>query len=317
MSSITAEKPPSRSNPPLEGKGSHTKDIIVTILCLMGALLSFWLFWKDLNRTIDNQNAVPVGYITYKHQAVQRRFGDRVLWQRLSRGTPVYGEDLIRTAELSEATIYLDEGPGIELAENTLIQIRIEDGRTTLHLSEGGVALNVPENMGDSSFVLVAGGKQVELSAGTAISAAAGSGGNLNLQVSGGSVKISGPDGVRELDAGEMYSEAPPDTPLAAALGPRPNTRLFVREGETLRVGFSWTTQAYPAGGRTRLEIAEDRRFNRIVQTMDLPGTEWETGLGSGVYWWRVSPIGAPAGVPGNGDKLTITQVSAPRVISP
>jgi hypothetical protein len=101
---------------------------------------------------MENLNAAPVGYITYKHQAVQRRFGDRVLWQRLSRGTPVYGEDLIRTAELSEATIYLDTGPGIELAENTLIQIRIENGKTTLHLNEGGVALNIPETPGGDSI---------------------------------------------------------------------------------------------------------------------------------------------------------------------
>jgi hypothetical protein len=257
-----------------------------------------------------------VGYITYKHQAVQRRFGDRVLWQRLSRGTPIYGEDLIRTAELSEATIYLDKGPGIELAENTLIQIRIEDGKTTLHLNEGGVALNAPDTL-EHSFTLVSGDKRVELSAGTALSAAAGSGGELNLQVAGGSVTIAGPGGAQELRAGESYAETPPGIPLAVS--PQPNTRLFVPGGEVLRLRFTWT--ARPAEGLTRLEIAEDRRFNRIVKTRDLPGTSWETELDAGVYWWRVSPV-SPVATGGTenqgvGNKLSITRISSPRVISP
>ncbi|MDR3248008.1 MAG: hypothetical protein LBT39_04405 [Treponema sp.] len=295
------------------------KDIIVTIICLAGAAFSFRSFWNDLNRTMENQNALPVGYIEYKIQAVQRRFGDRVLWQRLSRGTPVYGEDLIRTAEHSEATIYLDGGPGIGLAENTLIQIRTEDGKTILDLGEGGISVDIPETMtGTSTVMLVAGNKQVDLSAGASISAAAGTNGDLKLQVSGGSVTVSGPDGVRQMDTGEIYSNDPPGTPLAAALNPRPNARLFTPYDEPLGVSFSWTTQSYPAEGLTRLEVAEDRRFSRIVTSQDLSGTAWEIDLRNGVYWWRVFPAsGGEDGSKANGDKLTITKVSTPLVVSP
>jgi hypothetical protein len=298
-------------------RSSVVRDIIAIIICLAGAALSIKFFYDDFYRTMEKQ-ADPVGSITYKHQAVQRRFGDRVLWQRLSRGSPVYSEDLIRTAEYSEATIYLAQGPGIELAENTLIQVRLVGDQLTLNLSNGGLSVSVPDSSSSaSSLVLLSGRNRVELSAGSSISASSADDGRLKLQVSEGSVVMSGNGELRELRAGEFYSDDPGESPQAAAIAPRSNTRIFSTGAGLGRPRFSWSTHFYPPGGLSVLEIATDRRFARSVKSFETPNTELETDLEPGVYWWRVFPAGTAATARGSGEKLTVVRVSAPVVVSP
>jgi len=130
------EKQNKSSRPPL-----RTADIVVIVLCFVGTLTSLGLFWRDLFQTVQNRNALPLGIISFKYNTAQRRLTDRVLWDRLRQESPVYDGDIIRTADLSEATIRFGGGREINLTENTLIRIRMRAGDTEIDLTDGEVNL--------------------------------------------------------------------------------------------------------------------------------------------------------------------------------
>ena len=94
------------------------------LLCLSGAAVSINLFRNDLFQTINSyDDKKPVGTLYIRDNNVQRRMGDRVLWGRLVKESPIYLDDLIRVAELSAATLDID-GNYINLNENTLIRVQ-------------------------------------------------------------------------------------------------------------------------------------------------------------------------------------------------
>jgi len=65
-------------------------DFLYIFFCLAGTLLCLGLFWRDLNQTLTRLAENPVGTISYKYRAAQRRFIDRLLWDRLKQESPVY-----------------------------------------------------------------------------------------------------------------------------------------------------------------------------------------------------------------------------------
>ncbi|MDR3201045.1 MAG: FecR family protein [Spirochaetales bacterium] len=297
-------------------------DFFVTLLCLAGTVFWLLIFWQDLNSTLARLNDQPVGTITYKYKAAQRRFIDRVLWDRLQKQSPVYNGDFIRTAELSEATISFSGGRSIDLAENSLIQIRFEGELARIDLTEGGVSVSA---RGDSSFALASGESRVDVGPGGIVSAAA-EGEAFTLRVVEGSASVvNARDGTtRQAEAGEMFSLAGTAAagPQIVVLSPRPNARVLSPERTGLPVAFTWRSANYSAEDYTRLEIAEDRGFTRILMT--LAATDGNTAsapLSAGVYFWRAYPV---RGAAGSGDaeaaasgKLTVVYAPRPRPITP
>ena len=144
-------------------------DIIVILFCLAGAAYSFNLFRLDLFQTINSRNLEPVGTVTAKNNNVQRRLGERVLWGRLSKDSPVYVGDLIRVAENSGVRLDIADNT-IELNENTLIRILLSpDGEIMLDLNMGSVSV-VAVN-GGSGIMINMMGSRVTALPGTSFSA--------------------------------------------------------------------------------------------------------------------------------------------------
>jgi hypothetical protein len=76
---------------------------------------------------------------------------------------------------------------------------------------------------------------------------------------------------------------------------PLPNEE-FISSGETLELNFSWTPVNFTGSELTRLEIAGDRRFNRILEFRETETSGTALELSPGIYWWRAYAIG-PSGV--------------------
>jgi len=168
-------------------------DFLIVVLCLSIMAYSINLFRLDLFQTINRQNMQPVGAITIKNNIVQRRAADRVLWDRPRADSPVYLGDLIRTAELSSATLNI-EGQQIDLNENALIRIQLapdDSGALQLELIEGSL---VYSNTGVTTgmkggFQLNLMGRVIKAGAGTAFTASAGEDG-IALQVNEGTAVL-------------------------------------------------------------------------------------------------------------------------------
>jgi hypothetical protein len=257
------------------------RDVLVTLLCLAGASFCFWMFWLDFNRTMD-RFAEPIGTITYKRQAAQRRFADRVLWTRVSRGSAVYQGDYVRTAELSEATMHFKDGTDIDLAESTLIQIRIVNGENIIDLGGGDLSIAMRGAEPGTVKVLVSGENRMELGAGSVVRASANDSGTFTMEVLEGSVTANG----EVLGAGSSFSTLPLEE-RAAPLAPLADNYFFAPNG-TIEVHFSWLPQNYDRA--SNIDLALDRRFRRIERTLTIQGTSAAAALAPGVYWWRVYP---------------------------
>jgi hypothetical protein len=288
-------------------KEQAARDVLVTLLCLAAAFFCFWLFWLDLNRTMD-RFAEPIGTITYKRQAAQRRFADRVLWTRVSRGAAVYQGDYFRTAKLSEATMHFQDGTDIELAENSLIQVRIVNGENIIDLGGGSLSVAMGAAEPGTVKILVSGENRVELGAGSVVKASANETGAFTMEVVEGSVTANG----EVLGAGSSFSTLPLEE-RAAPLAPLTDNYFFA-PGGTVEVDFSWSPQNYDRA--SNIDLALDRRFRRIERTMTSRNNSLSATLTPGIYWWRVYPEGGKTPDTAAG-KLIVLPLPAIQLINP
>ena len=83
--------------------------------------------WKDLNTSQRRFDKEKIAVITFKNRIAQRKFEDRVVWERIDKSTPLYNGDLVRTSDLAEAVITFNDNSQIDLFENTMIQVYYSD----------------------------------------------------------------------------------------------------------------------------------------------------------------------------------------------
>ncbi|GHV35908.1 hypothetical protein AGMMS49546_00200 [Spirochaetia bacterium] len=295
-------------------------DFVVLLICLAGVLFFLLLFRNDMYRSLTRLNDIPVGTVTWKEKAAQRRFVDRVLWDRLQKHSPVYNGDLIRTAEYSGATVTFSAGEIIDLADNTLVRISRNDAVPRIDLTQGAVSVNTAAGNG-AGIILSSGNTNVTITAGAVVNAgAADSNGNLTLLVSEGSATVSGAAGTWEAEAGTAFSLDSEGTagtePLAAVSSPRPDARYLNPARGPLAIPFAWNRMNYGENDRTRIEIAADRAFTRPAFDRIIAEDSITVSLESGTWWWKVYPDSAS---PANAitGKLTIVNAPAPALITP
>lgn len=95
---------------------------IALAVCVSGVALNSLLFYKSFFRALTKMNEEPIATITFKYKTAQRKFLDRVVWDRLRQNSPVYNGDTLHTSSLSEATVWFSDGNVMELSENTMAQ---------------------------------------------------------------------------------------------------------------------------------------------------------------------------------------------------
>jgi len=270
------------------------RDIVIVILFLSIAAFFVRLFWLDLMNTINLQNVEPVGTIVIKKNVVQRRHSDRVLWDRLSSESPVYIGDLIRVADISAATLNIEDN-GIDLDENTLVRItRSADGESIqINLSGGNLSLFTGRSGG---IVLDMNGKQVQAAAGTVMSAASGADGQVSLQVNQGSARFIGEGAGREISSGmAVVMDAAGNEQLrrsVVVISPSPNARYLKNTSDPFAVNFSWNRINLEPSQVLTLEISADRNFSRIYRSAENLDNRAQILFDAGLWFWRISLAG-------------------------
>jgi hypothetical protein len=304
-------KTPKKTAPKKTGNnGSNYRrriiDIIIIFFCTGGAVISFILFWRDLNSTLTKQNESPIAIISFKQKTAQRRFGDRVIWDLLKKDSPIYSDDVIHTSDLAEATIFFtNDEASIDIGENTLLQVSTADSVTRIVLSGGFVNIN-SGNKG-AKLILVSSGTEVGIDEGSIVSAnagAIGSAGGAGLQVVKGSANIISDEGNIEAAAGSAISLNAAGQPVSSAsvslLSPVPSARYLSNSDET-GVTFSWSRSGFGPNDSARFQIAADQRFAGIIESVDINDADTRTvNLKPGAYWWRVFAVrpGDASGAP-------------------
>lgn len=296
--------------------GFRFRDFLVIVFCVSGIFYFLNLFRLDLFQTINLQNAQPVGFVKLKSNVVQRRISSRVLWDRLLNESPVYLWDLIRVAELSSAALEI-KGQQINLNENTLVRIQLAaDGETLqIELTEGSMSISTGNNNNNLRLNLM--GQMVETAANSTLNVSAGNKG-ITVHVNEGAASLIGEGGrSRTVSSGSMValdtSGAEQRMPSAVVTQPRANARFLKNTKAPLPVTFSWNRVNLGQNDLLRLEISEDRNFNRITHAADGLIDTSSSSFDAGLWHWRLLFAG---GVLSTG-RFNVIQAAAPELISP
>lgn len=291
-------------------------NIIFTALCIVGTGIAVFMFWQNFNMTVTKQNENPIGYILFKTRIAQRRFGNRTAWTSLKNNSPIYNNDTIHTANLSEAVIVFPSGDRIELGENSMIQVRTTTAGTHLELTSGNINVQSTE---ESALTLTSVGVEIKVEGGSLISAGADTESGFNMQVVEGSVGVTTAEGVlQNAEAGTALSVASTGEverhPSVVVTSPRPNVRMIAQNDAPIPFTFAWRTTDFSGNEHVRLEIARDSRFTRLANSFDLEDniTNQAIELATGLWYWRVYPSGAESGGMDAAASGKITIIAAP-----
>ena len=270
-------------------------DILVTVLFLFIAVLSINLFRLDLQQTITLRNVEPVGYVVIRENIVQRRVIDRVLWDRLATESPVYLGDLIRVAQLSGATLYI-EGNTINLSENTIIRIALAPDNETLQVVMNEGSLSLVTTAESRRVSLDVGGRQIQTASADAASLSVTSvEGDIILSVNEGTVQFieDAQEQAREVSAGGIISIDASGVEraerAAVVIHPASGARYINASRTSFPVNFLWNRVNFEAVELLRLEIATDRNFNNIVHIHRNLDTQVQAAVGNGLWFWRLA----------------------------
>ncbi|MCL2245297.1 MAG: hypothetical protein FWC03_12665, partial [Treponema sp.] len=269
-------------------------DLAVIVLCLAGSIVSGTAFWQEYNRTLTKLNEEPVGTIVFKKRTAERKFIDRVVWDRLRETAPVYNGDTIRTIEFSEAVLtFRDEVTYLTLNENTLIQIFYSDtDGARIDFSGGRMEVSSPKTV-----TVTSGASEIKIE-GQA---------NLNLNENGFSLSVIQGEAVFDgevIETGSIFALDPEGhrdiRPLIAVTSFGYSARVLGEAGAAIPVNFTWNTSNFTIDHQAVVEVARDSSFNNIVASAQTRSYSAVIPVESGNYYWRVYPALAGSREPAN-----------------
>lgn len=294
--------------------------VITIFICLIGAFISSALFYKGFFRALTKLNEEPIATITFKYKTAQRKFLERVVWDRLRQNSPVYNGDTIHTENLAEATVYFIDGNVMNLSENTMAQVFLSENQLlTAELTDGYATVDAGE--AGAGVVLVADGMEIALEAGSSVGAGIESKSKssgvvgesslekeevqketeekrgLSVQVLKGNAVVQSEDGTK-VDVvegqGIAFDKQGQSLPVLVVTNPLPNSKVLSTTEEKVLVPFRWNfgETKISENQKVYLTVAIDKDFENVVVFEDITNqTETQIQLDAEKYFWKVSVV--------------------------
>ena len=294
--------------------------VITIFICLIGALIISSLFYKGFFRALTKLNEEPIATITFKYKTAQRKFLERVVWDRLRQNSPVYNGDTIHTENLAEATVYFIDGNVMNLSENTMAQVFLsEDQLLTAELTDGYATVDAGE--AGAGVVLVADGMEIALEAGSSVGAGIESKSKtsgvvgesslekeevqketeekrgFSVQVLKGNAVVQSEDGTK-VDVvegqGIAFDKQGQSLPVLVVTNPLPNSKILSTTQEKVLVPFKWNfgETKKSENQKVYLTVAIDKDFENVVVFEDITNqNETQIQLDAEKYFWKVSVV--------------------------
>ena len=263
----------------------RVSDFLLVVVCLSVCAVSLWFFWKDLNSSSTRTDVDSIATIHFKRKVSQRKFDDRVVWERLQQNSALYDRDTIRTSDGAEAVILFSDGTKVDLTENTMIQISLEkDGSVNLSVGGGNVEVDTTASTSESVKLSMGDGSSVNLEKGSRITAAttgdSDSGAATSFTVKDGNAVVSNAAGqTQKISNGEAVSvekngELSRQNITVTSISK--NLRVYKTEEKVEPVKLSWqavSDSKKPADAIVKVEVSTDKDFTNIVEQYTAQGS--------------------------------------------
>lgn len=299
-------------------------DIIVSAGSALIISASSALLYADFTRKIDAGDLKQIGTITFKREVAQRKYQTQVVWEEVEQNFPVYNNDSIRTSELSEAVIHLNDGTDISVDENSMIMLSTLENAININFEHGSISANRSGISGAdiSAINIKSMDATVSIDKGN-IQLTQLENQELDLTVSEGQAKVKDAKGETLVKVNEkaLISSDRQETKIVqlnfSLRTPSPN-RYIVSDSPKTEVSFEWGVE-----GKFRnitWEISSDRTFSRSLRSIRVTGeNRISYQLDEGVWFWRISAINQETGKSEFSDtaKFNLLYKKPPRIISP
>jgi hypothetical protein len=252
--------------------GFRFLDFFIIVFFLSITAVSLYLFRLDILNTFNLQNVEPVGNVIIKKNTVQRRLGDRVVWDRLANESPVYVGDLIRAAEVSSATIYIQDN-GLDLDENTLIRISSSPEGEGLQIILAYGTLTFFAGDKAKSITVILNEQQINPEPGTVLSAVMPENGQASVKVYESTEQLVKERPLRKI-------------PEPRLLSPAANSIIRYRN-DFPALNFKWTNIEGVSSYILQVSSSPDFNNPRIQKKTSSVSVSLNE-LGEGLWFWRV-----------------------------
>ena len=321
--------------------------IIAMTLSFFGIVFNSFMFYGSFFRALTKLNEEPIATISFKYKTAQRKFLEKVVWDRLRENSPVYDGDTIHTSNLAEATIYFIDGNIMELSENTMAQVFLSKDKSLRAELAGGVAV-VDSSGSEHGMTLSSGGTETLLAAGTSVSAKtppvksvmefmdrikknAGriSGSEQDavaLQVLKGNATVRSENkGEISISEGEgiVVSRDEELKPSLIVTEPAVNAKILYHTQGEAKIPFKWNLSNVSDGSEIRISVSPDKNFSEITaETTIENASQAELNLSSGNYYWKASLSGGKEGTAATesqevSGRIKVIQSLSPSLIAP
>lgn len=298
-------------------------DLFVILVCISAFVLSLYYFWFDLNATSERTDREEIATVTFKYKIAQRKFSDRVVWERLQQRSPLYNEDTIRTADMAEAMIYFKDGTELALKENSMLQIFYADDRLAVSVSGGNIEVDtsnaasaVAVKMSDDSVVALAAGSKL-----VAKSDSENTGSSFQLQSGNG--RITTKDGNEQrmekgdavkVDRSGNLSKAP-----LSVTSISDDMRILNFEDEAVPVHLEWKKSQNDSALENLpviIETSRSKDFSVLEESFSVAaGNAFDIPAREGTTYWRIYTEGTVADAAGG--RVKVQKVSPAVITSP
>ena len=299
------------------------------LVCVFGVALNSLLFYKNFFRALTKLNEEPIATITFKYKTAQRKFLDRVVWDRLRQDSPVYNGDTIHTSSMAEATIWFSDGNVMDLSENTMAQVFLSEGKALrAELSDGSAVFD--SSGAQEGMTLSANGISVKLEKGSSVSAKSTASDsseqkNLSLQVMSGTASVQNKNGsekavsVGQGDSLVLLESGNVKKLSVKMIEPVQNAKILYHSEGSKKVDFKWQTENSGSEKTSALLlVSSDKNFKDIVyRFFSEKQSDVNFDLAPGTYYWKLSALQNDEEKDVQTGKIQILQSPLPKLLVP
>lgn len=253
----------------------NSKRLLMSFILSLTCVAGTQVWYKSQSAfSNDNGDREPMALLIDVVNEVQRKPLKRLIWQNLGKSENLFGGELVRTNEASEATIeFIKTGTILTLEPDSLISLEDHDGKIELEFLRGH--LYVKGGTGDMN--LKTGASRIKLAGAELALGRGGSGDGVDMQVFKGNVEIEG-TGVKKVKDDFVL------------ISPQPQSEVHVLPDGKERVKFEW--KSLPKAYNVILELGKNRNDLKATSDQKLEGNKILALLSPGDYYFRL--VGQP-----------------------
>jgi hypothetical protein len=249
-------------------------DAAFTAAMLAGvAILSGLLYLHNSRRTAGKGESI--GKVFFKREVAMRKFSDRMVWEDVENGSPLYSLDAVMTGNYSDAELVLNSGLKLKLEANTLVELDLEQDGLKLRLSGGGIKTAGAQNA--QTVVTTTDGQAINVTQADASIRTTGK--QTAVEVKDGQVQVVGKDGQSQTVAKDEVLAEGKKARITLQLTGILEDAVILAAGKTGKVTLGCSGNARTAEVSQRADMAAARQIEleNGKATTTLAAGDWYT----------------------------------------